>query len=167
MPIRVVLLALALAACKKPVAGPPMADFGPEPAPAPAPVAPAVARIARNFERVAFPYDSAELTAASQRALAENAALLVENADVTVEIQGHCDERGTTEYNLALGQKRAAAVRAFLVARGVGPSRLGVVSYGEERPFAEGEGEIAWAQNRRAEFRVTGGDVEAVAGTVP
>ncbi|MFZ5475665.1 MAG: peptidoglycan-associated lipoprotein Pal [Myxococcota bacterium] len=165
---RAFFLLLLLSACKKPLAEPPMAPSGPGPAPEARPIAPTpVQQIARNFERVAFPYDSAELTVAAQQALRENAALLAENPDVAVEVQGHCDERGTTEYNLALGQQRAAAVQRFLAANGVAKSRLAVVSYGEERPLQHGEGEHVWAQNRRAAFRVTGGDPEKVAGTVP
>ena len=84
-----------------------------------------------------------------------------------VEIQGHADERGTTEYNLALGQKRAAAVRQFLLAEGVAPSRLSTISYGEEKPRAAGESETAWAQNRRAEFRITWSGDALVQGTTP
>jgi len=76
---------------------------------------------------------------------------------VTIQVAGHTDERGSDEYNLALGQRRAAAVKAYLVQHGVADSRISTVSYGEEHPIAQGADESAWAQNRRAEFAITAG----------
>ena len=80
-------------------------------------------------------------------------------------MQGHTDERGTTDYNLALGDRRANAVKDYLVGAGIGPSRLTIVSYGEELPAASGSNERAWSQNRRAEFVVTWGGEGEVKGT--
>jgi peptidoglycan-associated lipoprotein len=71
-----------------------------------------------------------------------------------VQIQGHCDERGTVEYNLALGEKRASAAKDYLVGMGINPDRLSTISYGEERPANPGHNEAAWAQNRRDEFKI-------------
>lgn len=125
----------------------------------------AVASLLDNFSRVYFETNKATLTADSMDALTANALILGRFPDVTVEIQGHADERGTTDYNLALGQQRANTVLEYLVGQGIAASRLPVVSYGEERPATAASGEVAWAQNRRAEFRVlTPGD--AAHGTV-
>jgi peptidoglycan-associated lipoprotein len=110
--------------------------------------------LAANFARVHFPTDSASLDAEGRQALSANAALLRQYRDVRVEVQGHADERGTVDYNLALGQRRGRAVVEALVADGVAPSRLLLVSFGEERPLSQGSGEVAWAENRRAEFRL-------------
>ena len=106
----------------------------------------------RRFENqdIHFAYDSAELTPMSQMLLKEKAAWLEEQPGLYVEIQGHCDERGTTEYNLALGERRALAVKRFLVDLGIIPSRMSIISYGEEKPLALGHDETAWAKNRRA-----------------
>jgi peptidoglycan-associated lipoprotein len=116
------------------------------------------AQMARNFERVYFDFDSSTLSASSKAALSENAAIMASVPDVRVEIQGHADDRGTTDYNIALGERRAQNVRSILTASGVAPSRVTQVSYGEERPVAVGGGESVWSQNRRAEFRVVWGD---------
>ncbi len=106
----------------------------------------------RRFENqdIHFAYDSAELTPMSQMLLKEKAAWLEEHPGVYIEIEGHCDERGTTEYNLALGERRALAVKRFLVDLGIIPSRMSIISYGEEKPLALGHDETAWAKNRRA-----------------
>lgn len=105
---------------------------------------------------VYFEYDSFSLTAASRAALAGHAAWLKSNPSRMVQIEGHCDERGTTEFNLALGERRAATTRDFLVSQGVPAGQLSTISYGEERPAAMGSTESAWSKNRRAEF-VSGG----------
>lgn len=115
----------------------------------------AVTQIAANFERVNFALDSSQLTPASKSALDRNAELMARFPRIQVEVQGHADERGTTEYNLALGDRRAAAVREYLALRGVPSSRISTRSYGKELPLAQGSDEVAWAQNRRAEFRIT------------
>ena len=84
--------------------------------------------------------------------LTENADWLKQNPDKRIEIQGHCDERGSTEYNLALGMRRAQAAKQYLVDLGVEQSRLRATSFGEERPAVRGEGEMAWSKNRRGDF---------------
>ena len=99
---------------------------------------------------VYFGYDSSALTADAQGTLARQAAFLNANPALTVTIEGHCDERGTREYNLALGERRGSAARDFLLARGVDSARIRVVSYGKERPAVSGSSEGSWARNRRA-----------------
>ena len=105
-------------------------------------------------ELVLFDYDSSVLTPMAQERVQSKAAYLKVYPNVKVIIEGHCDERGTPEYNLALGERRAEATKAFLVDLGVSPSRLTTISYGEERPFGMGHDESAWSQNRRAHFVV-------------
>ena len=102
-----------------------------------------------------FEYDSAELAAAAQAALTENAAVLKRYPTWTVTIEGHCDERGTPEYNLALGERRAVAARTYLVSLGIPADRLRTVSYGKEFPFDPGHDDAAYAKNRRAHFVIT------------
>jgi peptidoglycan-associated lipoprotein len=109
-------------------------------------------------EMVFFEYDSFELTSEAQDRLRAKADVLRENPSVTLRIEGHADQRGSTEYNLALGQRRAEAVRTFLEGYGLDAGRFSTLSYGKERPLSEGEGEDTFARNRRAEFVVTGGD---------
>jgi peptidoglycan-associated lipoprotein len=102
-----------------------------------------------------FEYDSSELSAEAQRALNDNAALLKQYPSWTVTIEGHCDERGTAEYNLALGERRAVTARAYLVSLGISADRLRTVSYGKEFPFDPGHDESAYSKNRRAHFVIT------------
>jgi peptidoglycan-associated lipoprotein len=104
---------------------------------------------------VYFELDSSELSAANQKALDENAALLKRYPSWAVTVEGHCDERGTAEYNLALGERRAIAARAYLVSLGIAADRLRTVSYGKEFPFDPGHDETAFAKNRRAHFVIT------------
>jgi peptidoglycan-associated lipoprotein len=104
---------------------------------------------------VFFEYDSNEISPAAQAALNENAMVLKRYPTWTVTIEGHCDERGTAEYNLALGERRAVAARAYLVTLGVQADRLRTVSYGKEFPFDAGQNEAAYGKNRRAHFVVT------------
>jgi len=104
---------------------------------------------------VFFELDSSDLNATGQRALDENAALLKKYPSWTVTVEGHCDERGTAEYNLALGERRAITARAYLVSLGVPADRLRTVSYGKEFPFDPGNDESAFAKNRRAHFVIT------------
>lgn len=99
-----------------------------------------------------FEFDSARLTDEAKEILRENAAWLRAHPEKEVQIQGHCDERGTVEYNFNLGQRRAEAVKAFLIGLGVSADRIQTISYGEERPVAMGHDEEAWSLNRRAEF---------------
>ena len=100
-------------------------------------------------DRVHFDYDSSELTAAARSTLEKQAEWLEANGYVAVAIEGHADERGTREYNLALGERRAVSVKNYLVAMGVSSNRMETISYGKERPVAVGNDESAWGQNRR------------------
>jgi peptidoglycan-associated lipoprotein len=100
-------------------------------------------------DRVFFDYDSYELRADAQNTLQQQAAWLQRYPQYRITVEGHCDERGTREYNLALGERRANSVRNYLVALGIDPNRLQTISYGKERPEVPGSDEIAWAQNRR------------------
>jgi peptidoglycan-associated lipoprotein len=104
---------------------------------------------------VFFEYDSSELTPAGQAALDENSATLRKNSTWIVTIEGHCDERGTAEYNLALGERRSVTARTYLVSLGISADRLRTVSYGKEFPFDPGHDEAAYAKNRRAHFVIT------------
>ncbi|MGE0180167.1 MAG: peptidoglycan-associated lipoprotein Pal [Sphingomonas sp.] len=101
-------------------------------------------------DRVFFALDSYALDGESRRILDAQAQWLQRNANVRVTIEGHADERGTREYNIALGDRRANAARDYLQSRGIDSSRMQTISYGKERPAVEGSGEAAWAQNRRA-----------------
>jgi peptidoglycan-associated lipoprotein len=101
-----------------------------------------------------FDFDSASLKAEAKSTLDANAREMKRVTDKNITIEGHCDERGTKAYNLALGEKRANAARDYLVAMGVNPSRITTISYGKERPFDPGHTEAAWAKNRRAHFVV-------------
>ena len=105
-------------------------------------------------EDIYFDFDKSTLTAAAQDNLLRKAEWLRENSDATVTIEGHCDERGTNEYNLALGDRRAESAKAFLVDLGIDPSRLTTISYGEERPVDPRNMEEAWSKNRRDHFVV-------------
>ena len=101
-------------------------------------------------DRVFFDYDSSVLTAEGQATMERQAAWLKKYPDVDVSVEGHCDERGTREYNLALGERRANAAKSFLTSAGIDSSRISTVSYGKERPAVLGSSEGTWAQNRRA-----------------
>ncbi|NWF35846.1 peptidoglycan-associated lipoprotein Pal [Mariprofundus sp. KV] len=101
---------------------------------------------------VYFAFDKSDLDAAARATLDANAAWLNANRDVNVTVEGNCDERGSREYNLALGQRRADAVRDFLSSRGVSADRIDTVSFGEERAACKGTGEACWAQNRRGDI---------------
>ena len=105
-------------------------------------------------DRVFFDFDQFSIRADQRGTVEALAAWLDTNPSVTLSIEGHCDERGTREYNLALGERRANSVRDYLVALGVNPARLSTVSYGEERPAVLGSNDSAWAQNRRGVFVV-------------
>ncbi len=101
-----------------------------------------------------FDFDSAELTADAQAVLQSKAGYLQKNSNINVIIEGHCDERGTTEYNLALGERRAKSAKSFLVDLGISNSRLSFISYGEEKPADPGHNEYAWERNRRGHFEI-------------
>lgn len=175
------LLALMLAvgvvflvpACKKPVEttpAPPPAETTPPPAePEPEQVVeveepfksaepevqevvePSLEELNRQIQTVYFDFDKYDLSDQTRQTLRVNAEVLKSNAQYNIKIEGHCDERGSIEYNLALGERRANAVRQYLASLGVNESRMRIVSYGEERPADGGHTESAWAKNRRAE----------------
>ena len=105
-------------------------------------------------DRVLFEYDSSDLTPEARRTLERQAAWLKRYSNVSVTVEGHCDERGTREYNLALGERRATAVSNFLVALGINGARIMTISYGKEKPVALGSNDTAWSQNRRGVSRV-------------
>lgn len=108
-------------------------------------------------EVIHFDYDKSDLRADAQAILDQKLPILLANPGVTIRIAGNTDDRGSTEYNLALGQRRAATAKRYLTDHGVADSRIETVSYGEERPVAQGEDEAAWSQNRRDEFTIVGG----------
>ena len=135
----------------------PMAKEEPKPAPTPAPAPAPVAYKAPGVimqEDIYFDFDKASLTPAAQDNLLRKAEWLRENSDVTVTIEGHCDSRGTNEYNLALGDRRAESAKAFLVDLGIGATRITTISYGEERPVCTQQNDECWSKNRRDNFVV-------------
>ena len=101
-----------------------------------------------------FGYDSNEITEEAKQILKENAKYIKNNPNLKIVIEGHCDERGTAEYNLALGQRRALKVKEYYVQLGIAPSKMATISYGEEKPEDRRSTESAWAKNRRAETKV-------------
>jgi peptidoglycan-associated lipoprotein len=140
----------------------------PPPPPPPAPAAPKVPTedeiyesmpfdqiAAKYLADVFFAYDSVELTEQARASLQKNAEFMKRRATSRILVEGHADSRGTNEYNLALGERRADAVRDYLVSLGVGTERLTIVSKGEEQPFCREETESCWQQNRRGHFIVT------------
>jgi peptidoglycan-associated lipoprotein len=111
---------------------------------------------ARGYlEDVFFETDSYEIPQEYRDSLARNASWLQRYPSIRIMVEGHCDERNTREYNLALGERRAYAVRDYLIFLGIEADRISTISYGEERPFALGSDESAWRLNRRAHFRIT------------
>lgn len=111
-----------------------------------------IEEITRKLQPVFFDYNKADVRADMVEALQNNARVLKENPTVSVLIEGHCDERGTEEYNLALGERRANAAKDYIVGLGIAENRLSIISYGESRPFATGHDEDSWKLNRRAHF---------------
>ena len=107
-----------------------------------------------QFETVYFDFDKSNLRADSKSGLDANYDLLMQFPDVMVKIEGHCDERGTVEYNLSLGEKRATSCKDYLVGLGVDASRISTISYGKEKPVDSGHSEAAWGKNRRCEFKI-------------
>ena len=166
----------AVAACRRPI--PPGAAPAPDTTStagtggattAPAPTAPSgpslddeAARAAAELRNallapVYFEFDQSDLSDQTRASLEQKATLMRQRAELAVRILGHTDSRGSDEYNLALGQRRAAVVKRYLMERGIAENRMELVSYGEERPAAEGEDESARSQSRRAEFEITAG----------
>ena len=177
----IVVLAVAACAKKNPVAGPqpapPPEISGPAAAPSAPPAPPqrvedSVPLPALNedaignrsledlnrdspFKPAFFGLDSSELDDTGRADVTANAEIMKKYPTWMITIEGHCDERGTAEYNLALGERRAVAVKTYLVALGIAPDRMRTVSYGKEFPFDIGHAESAWAKNRRAHFVIT------------
>lgn len=110
---------------------------------------------AGGLQTVYFAFESSNLESSAKETMKSNAEFLKTNANVDIQVEGHCDERGGRQYNLALGERRAKAVRDYLVAMGVEAKRISTISYGNERAMAEGHDESAWSKNRRANFVVT------------
>jgi peptidoglycan-associated lipoprotein len=183
-PVVIVTLAFTFGACAKskppvarPIPAPPPADATspgglppkpPEPVPEPVGVPPEpriedplkvsdIDKINQNspFQPVFFAYDSSEIEAEGQKVLEANAAILKKYPEWVITIEGHSDERGTAEYNLALGNRRATAARTYLISLGIPADRLRTVSYGKEFPFDPLHTESAWSKNRRAHFVLT------------
>jgi peptidoglycan-associated lipoprotein len=151
------LLLIGIGGCsKKPAPAPPVtpppttAEVSPPAAPTTPPVEAPAVRV--ELRDAYFDYDRSELKSDARAALTHNAECMVSDPNMKLLIEGHCDERGTIEYNLALGDRRARAAKDFLANYGVPPARIETISYGEERPFAPGHDESAWRQNRRAHF---------------
>jgi peptidoglycan-associated lipoprotein len=179
-----VIALVALGACKKkPEVAPAPTEQpapAPQPAPPPTPAQPecdAACVEARNNAAKAeairaataaltatiyFDYDRSDITDDSRAKLDAKVPVLTQNTAVRIRIAGHTDSRGSDEYNLALGQRRAAAAKRYLTDRGVDGSRIEIVSFGEERPTCTDESEGCWSRNRRDEFEVTGGQITAV-----
>ena len=172
LPVTVFSLLVLVAACSKK----PPVQTAPAPAPAPATTAPAtpvavptpppapsvipeakvtdrtLSEIGGYLKPAFFDYDKADIRPDAKDALNADAEFLRKWPTLTVTVEGHCDERGTREYNMALGQRRAGAAKDYLVSLGVETSRLLSISYGKERPFCDGHDETCWQQNRRAHF---------------
>ena len=166
----VVLLSVAMlvgVGCKKkPVGENTINTVTEAPPEAAKPEAPAeVKQMIQNFQRVYFDFDSTTLANDARAALDDNVVIMQSNTDIRIEIQGHADERGSTDYNMALGQKRAEAVTRYMQSKGIASSRIKVVSYGEERPLDGSNGERAWTKNRRAEFAIDWAGEAQVQGT--
>lgn len=111
---------------------------------------------AMGMQTVNFPFDSFEIVGENREKLRNNIQIMKDNGTVAVQIEGHCDERGGIQYNLALGEKRANAIKQQMVAGGIGGSRITTISFGKEKPVASGSDEGSWAQNRRGNFVITG-----------
>lgn len=115
---------------------------------------PATAEEKQVFETIHFDFDKSDIRPDARIVLEKIAIYLKKNRKVKVSFEGHCDERGTSEYNMALGERRSLSARRYLVSLGIAPERLGTVSYGAERPLDPGHNEAAWAKNRRCEFKI-------------
>lgn len=107
---------------------------------------------AGDLRTVYFAFDSSALSTSTRSTLASNADYLKSNSSAKIQIEGHCDERGGVQYNLALGERRANSVKNYLTALGIASSRISTISYGKERPIAFGHEEDSWSKNRRANF---------------
>jgi len=158
---------------KKIVAQPKQTVKAPEQKPAPAPQVQAPQKVEQKAKEadevprdlrmatIYFDFDKSEIRSDQRSSIINNGQLLSRYKKVKILVEGHCDERGTNEYNLALGQRRADAVKAFLVDYGIDSSRISTMSYGEERPVDTGHNETAWAKNRRSESVITSTNVSS------
>ncbi len=174
MTLALAAVALVVACSPKPKPEPPpppaptptptVVTLEPTPAPTPKPAprsqeddikAMSLDRVSSYLKPAFFDYDKAELRADARDVLAGDATWLKAHPTVVFTIEGHCDERGTAQYNLALGDRRANSAKEYLVSLGIDAGRAKTVSYGNERPFATGHDEDSWAKNRRAHFVVT------------
>lgn len=154
-------LALVLAGCpKKPAPAPETQPTTPVDTTPKKPVTPPVETpvkktiVESQFQTVYFDFDKYNLRGDAKSGLDSNYNLMKTFPDVIVKIEGNCDERGTVEYNLSLGQKRAQAAMDYLTGLGIAANRISIISYGKERPAVQGHDEAAWAKNRRDEFRI-------------
>jgi peptidoglycan-associated lipoprotein len=116
---------------------------------------PAMEQMKSDLDTIYFDFDSASLSDQSRKTLNSNANYLKKHSDVSIRIEGNCDERGSAEYNIALGEKRAKAALKYLSTLGTDDGRLSIVSYGKEKPIEQGHDESAWTKNRRDEFVIT------------
>jgi peptidoglycan-associated lipoprotein len=176
----VALVALGGCKRKKPeVAATPVSTPAPTPAPTPPPAQPEcdaacmkAREDAKNAEAIKnatailtatilFDYDRSDITDDARSKLDQKVPILTQNSGVRIRIAGHTDSRGSDEYNLALGQRRAAAAKRYLTDRGIDGGRIEIVSFGEERPTCTDESEGCWSRNRRDEFEITGGQITA------
>jgi peptidoglycan-associated lipoprotein len=133
---------------------PPPATAAPAPAPAPAKVDDSAIRSILT-QMTFFQYDRSDLTGQDETTLAAKIPILAANPSVALRVTGNCDDRGSDEYNLALGQRRAQAAKRYLTQHGIAETRISVISYGKERPISSGDNEAAWAQNRNDQFEIT------------
>nr|MBN2277166.1 peptidoglycan-associated lipoprotein Pal [candidate division Zixibacteria bacterium] len=130
----------------------PEPEVKPEPIPEPEPEIVPVK--ASDFAIIYFDFDKYNLVDSAKKALEGNARVLKDNPTVVIKIEGHCDERGTVEYNLSLGEKRANSAMDYLKSLGIAPNRMSMISYGKSRPAVQGSNESTWAKNRRCEFKI-------------
>lgn len=110
---------------------------------------------AGGLQTIYFGFDSSSLSSAGRMTLESNAAYLKDNSDIDIQVEGHCDERGGEQYNLALGERRARAIKDYLVALGVESGRVSIISFGKTTPLEFGHDESAWSKNRRGNFVIT------------
>ena len=110
---------------------------------------------AMGLQTVHYDYDSSNLSGEAKATLNQNASIMKDNGSVKIQVEGHCDERGGIQYNIALAERRAKSAKSYLVEHGVPANRISVISYGKEKPLDPGHSEDAWAKNRRANFRIT------------
>ena len=169
MTLVALILTFLFVGCAKEEPPPPTTEAPPRPAappppppPPPAPTPPPGPSISQQAfqefqnQDINFDFDQYDLRTDARTILDRKASFLNQNSSVRVQIEGHTDERGTNEYNLALGERRANAAKQYLTTAGVSAARLSTISYGEERPLDPGRNEAAWARNRRAHFVITG-----------